>query len=105
MLPTSMRPVLMPIRMRSAVPPQRSAEACCEASSSSVNRAPRQVLRDKHRLDAADQRLEPAEMTAVELLGAAQGQGDSVKAHFVVTPQLEKPVQRHRLGHVILGMH
>src|ERR1700758_348098 len=58
---------------------------------SSANRAPRQVLRDEHRLDAADQRLEPAEMAAVELLGAAQGQGDPVKAHLVVTPQLEKP--------------
>ena len=63
------------------------------------------MLGDEHRLDAADQRLEPTEMTVVELLGAAQGQGDPVKAHFIVTPQLEKPVHRHCLRHVILGMH
>src|SRR5712691_3712339 len=72
---------------------------------SAANRAPRQMLGDEHRLDAVDQRLEPNEMTAVELLGAAQGQGDPVKAHFIVTPQLEKPVHRHCLRHVILGMH
>ena len=71
----------------------------------SADRAPRQVLGDEHRLDPLDQRLEAAEMTAVELLGAAQGQGDAVKAHRVVAPQLEQPVQRRRLGHVVLGMH
>src|SRR6516225_8836298 len=69
------------------------------------NRAPRQVLGDQHRLDALDQRLEAAEMTAIELRGAAQGQSDAVKADWVVTPEIEKAVQGHLLGHVILGMH
>ena len=44
-------------------------------------------------------------MTAVELLGASQGQGNPVNAHRVVAPQFEEPVQRRRFGHVILGMH
>jgi hypothetical protein len=44
-------------------------------------------------------------MTAIELLGAAQGQSDAVKADWVVTPEIEKAVQGHLLGHVILGMH
>jgi hypothetical protein len=32
MFPTSMRPVLMPTRIRSGVPPLRSASARCKAS-------------------------------------------------------------------------
>jgi hypothetical protein len=43
-----------------------------------ADRAPRQVLRDEHRLDPVDQRLEAPEMTMVERLGAPQGQGDAV---------------------------
>src|ERR1700751_1028725 len=69
------------------------------------NRAPGQVLGNQHRLDALDQRLKAAEMNAIEVLGGAQGQSDAVKADWVVAPQLEKVIQRHRLGHVILGMH
>ncbi len=71
----------------------------------SADRAPRQVLGDEHRLDPFDQRLEAAEMTAVERLGAPQGQSDAMKAHRIVAPQLEEPVQRRCLGHVVLGMH
>src|SRR5258708_39453790 len=44
-------------------------------------------------------------MTTVELLGAPQGLGDAVKAHRIVASELEEPVQRWRLGHVVLGMH
>src|SRR5271163_3115904 len=44
-------------------------------------------------------------MTAVELLGAPQGKSDAVKAHRVVPPQLEEPVQRRRFGHIVFGMH
>src|SRR6266446_1606085 len=70
----------------------------------SGDRAPRQMLGDEHRLDPLDQRLEAAKMPAIELLGASQGQGDAVKAHRVVTPQLKEPIQRGRVGHVVLGM-
>ena len=54
---------------------------------------PRQVFGDEQRLDPLDQRLEAAEMMAVELFGAVQRQGDAVSAHRVVTPQLEQPIQ------------
>jgi hypothetical protein len=50
------------------------------------------MLGDEHRLDPTDQRLESVEMTAVQLLGASQGQDDAVKADRVVPPQIEKPI-------------
>jgi hypothetical protein len=56
-------------------------------------------------IDALDQRLEPAKMNAIEFVGAAQRQSDAMKAHRVIGAQIEELVQRHSLGHVILGMH
>ena len=43
-----------------------------DLSLGSADCAPRQVFGDEQRLDALDQRLEAAEMTAVELFSAAQ---------------------------------
>src|SRR5258708_20214920 len=63
------------------------------------------MLGDEHRLDPFDQRFEAGEMTAIELLGAPQGQGDAVKAHRIIAPQLEEPILRRRLMHIILGVH
>jgi hypothetical protein len=54
------------------------------------------VFGNQHRLDALDQRLEAAEMDAIELLGAAQGQSDAMKADRVIGAQLEQPVQGRR---------
>ena len=63
------------------------------------------MLGDQHRFDAPDQRLQSAEMSAVEFLGAAQGQRNPVKAHRIVAPQFEEPVECRCLGQIILGMH
>jgi hypothetical protein len=66
---------------------------------------PRKVLRDEHRLHPVDQLPEAREMTVVQFLAAPQRQGDAVKAHRVVAPQLEESVQSRCLDHVVLGMH
>src|SRR5260221_2014241 len=70
----------------------------------SSDRAPCEVLGDEERLNALDEFLQPDEMIAIELLGAAERQRDAMDADGVVAPQLQEAVARRGLGHVVLGV-
>src|ERR1700730_15356507 len=56
---------------------------------SPADRAPSQVLGNQHRLDPLYQYPQAAEMDAVELLGAPQGEGNSMDAQRIIGAQCE----------------
>ena len=43
-------------------------------------------------------------MRALDALGAAEREADSVQAHGIVAPQSEQAIERRAIGHVVLRM-